>query len=68
MEIYQVRFCKRGWRSDSPLDSNPTIKRRKGGMGIVGSITDDTCKEVLRILRRFAPREARKPQKPTPTR
>jgi hypothetical protein len=37
-------------------------------MGIVGSITDDTCKEVLRILRRFAPREARKPQKPTPTR
>jgi len=29
----------------------PTIKRRKGGIVIVGSITDDISKEVLRILR-----------------
>jgi putative transposase len=29
----------------------PTIKRRKGGIVIVGSITDDTSKEVLHILR-----------------
>ncbi len=33
------------------LDVFPTIKRRKGGIVIVGSITDDTSKEVLRILR-----------------
>jgi putative transposase len=33
------------------LDIFPTIKRRKGGIVIVGSITDDTSKEVLRILR-----------------
>ena len=33
------------------LDVFPTIKRRKGKVVIVGSITDDTSKEVLRILR-----------------
>ena len=33
------------------LDMFPTIKRRKGVMAIVGSITDDTSKEVLHILR-----------------
>ena len=33
------------------LDVFPSIKRRKGGIVIVGSITDDTSKEVLRILR-----------------
>lgn len=33
------------------LDIFPTIKRRKGSITIVGSITDDTSKEVLRILR-----------------
>lgn len=33
------------------LDVFPTIKRRKGGIVIVASITDDTSKEVLRILR-----------------
>jgi putative transposase len=33
------------------LDVFPTIKRRKGGIVIVDSITDDTSKEVLRILR-----------------
>lgn len=33
------------------LDMFPTIKRRKGGITIVGSITDDTSKEVLHILR-----------------
>ncbi|WP_414590109.1 RNA-guided endonuclease InsQ/TnpB family protein [Scytonema sp. PCC 10023] len=33
------------------LDVFPTIKRRKGEIVIVGSITDDTSKEVLRILR-----------------
>lgn len=33
------------------LDIFPTIKRRKGGIVIVGSITDDTSKEVLHILR-----------------
>ncbi|MFB2975215.1 RNA-guided endonuclease InsQ/TnpB family protein, partial [Microseira sp. BLCC-F43] len=33
------------------LDLFPTIKRRKGGIVIVGSITDDTSKEVLHILR-----------------
>jgi putative transposase len=33
------------------LDIFPTIKRRKGGVVIVGSITDDTSKEVLHILR-----------------
>jgi putative transposase len=33
------------------LDVFPTIKRRKGGIVIAGSITDDTSKEVLRILR-----------------
>jgi putative transposase len=33
------------------LDVFPTIKRRKGGIVIVGSITNDTSKEVLRILR-----------------
>ncbi|MFB8788273.1 MAG: transposase [Potamolinea sp.] len=33
------------------LDVFPTIKRRKGGIVIVGSITKDTSKEVLRILR-----------------
>jgi putative transposase len=32
------------------LDVFPTIKRRKGGIVVVGSITDDTSKEVLRIL------------------
>lgn len=33
------------------LDVFPTIKRRKGSITIVRSITDDTSKEVLRILR-----------------
>jgi putative transposase len=33
------------------LDVFPTIKRRKGKIVIVGSITDDTSKEVLHILR-----------------
>lgn len=33
------------------LDVFPTIKRRKSGVAIVGSITDSTSKEVLRILR-----------------
>ena len=33
------------------LDMFPTIKRRKGGIAIVSSITDDTSKEVLHILR-----------------
>ena len=33
------------------LDVFPSIKRRKGGIVIVASITDDTSKEVLRILR-----------------
>lgn len=33
------------------LDVFPTIKRRKGGIVIVHSITDNTSKEVLRILR-----------------
>ena len=33
------------------LDAFPTIKRRKGIPVVVGSITDDTSKEVLRILR-----------------
>lgn len=33
------------------LDLFPTIKRRKGGIVIVNSITDDTSKEVLHILR-----------------
>ncbi|MEH1993652.1 RNA-guided endonuclease InsQ/TnpB family protein [Nostoc sp.] len=33
------------------LDIFPTIKRRKGSITIVRSITDDTSKEVLRILR-----------------
>ncbi len=33
------------------LDVFPTIKRRKGGIVIDGSITDDTSKEVLHILR-----------------
>lgn len=33
------------------LDMFPTIKRRKGAAVIVGSITDGTSKEVLRILR-----------------
>jgi putative transposase len=33
------------------LDIFPTIKRRKGGIVIVGSITDDTSKEILHILR-----------------
>ncbi|MBN3897147.1 MAG: transposase [Nostoc sp. NOS(2021)] len=32
------------------LDIFPTIKRCKGGITIVGSITDDTSKEVLHIL------------------
>lgn len=41
------------------LDVFPTIKRRKGGIVIVGSITDDTSKEVLRIATEV-------PQKPTP--
>ena len=51
------------------LDVFPTIKRRKGKVVIVGSITDDTSKEVLRILRREAPRYANGvPEKPTPTR
>lgn len=40
------------------LDMFPTIKRRKGGITIVGSITDDTSKEVLHILRMS--------EKPTP--
>ena len=34
------------------LDMFPTIKRRKGGVVVVGSITDDTSKEVLRIQRK----------------
>lgn len=33
------------------LDIFPTIKRRKGGMVIVSSITNDTSKEILHILR-----------------
>ena len=33
------------------LDVFPSIKRRKGGVVIVGSITNSTSKEVLRILR-----------------
>lgn len=33
------------------LDVFPTIKRRQGAIVIVGSITNDTSKEVLRILR-----------------
>ncbi|BBD57388.1 putative transposase IS605 family protein [Nostoc sp. HK-01] len=33
------------------LDVFPTIKRRKGSMVFVDSITDDTSKEVLRIFR-----------------
>lgn len=33
------------------LDVFPTIKRCKGGIKIVASITDSTSKEVLRILR-----------------
>ena len=33
------------------LDLFPTIKRRKGGIVVVGSTTNDTSKEVLRILR-----------------
>jgi len=33
------------------LDVFPTIKRCKGGIATIGSITDDTSKEVLRILR-----------------
>jgi putative transposase len=33
------------------LDVFPSIKRRKGGIEIVGSITDSTSKEVLQILR-----------------
>lgn len=33
------------------LDVFPTIKRRKGGIVIVGSVTNTTSKEVLRILR-----------------
>ena len=37
------------------LDVFPTIKRRKGGIAIVGSIADDTSKEVLRILSGAAP-------------
>jgi putative transposase len=33
------------------LDLFPRIKRRKGGIVVVGSVTDTTSKEVLRILR-----------------
>ncbi|MGV0029369.1 hypothetical protein [Phormidesmis priestleyi] len=33
------------------LDVFPSIKRRKGGIEIVASITDSTSKEVLQILR-----------------
>ena len=33
------------------LDAFPRIKRRKGGVVIVDSVTDTTSKEVLRILR-----------------
>jgi putative transposase len=33
------------------LDVFPAVKRRKGGVVIVDSITDTTSKEVLRILR-----------------
>ncbi len=33
------------------LDVFPSIKRRKGGLVIVGSITDTTSKEVLHTLR-----------------
>jgi putative transposase len=33
------------------LDVFPTIKRRKGGIVVVALTTDDTSKEVLRILR-----------------
>lgn len=33
------------------LDMFPTIKRRKGGIVIVASITDDTSKEAIQILR-----------------
>ena len=31
-----------------------SIKRRKGGLVIVDSITDDTSKEVLHILRNIS--------------
>ena len=33
------------------LDMFPTIKRRKGGIVIVASITNDTSKEAIQILR-----------------
>lgn len=33
------------------LDVFPSIKRRKGGLELAGSLTDTTSKEVLRILR-----------------
>jgi putative transposase len=33
------------------LDMFPTIKRRKGGVVVIASITDDTSKEAIRILR-----------------
>ena len=33
------------------LDVFPSIKRRKGGIAIVNSVTDSTSKEVLHILR-----------------
>lgn len=36
------------------LDVFPTIKRRKGGIVIVASITDDTSKEVLHTLKRVS--------------
>jgi hypothetical protein len=47
----QVRFCRRGWRSDSPLDSNPTIKRRRGNLVVIKSTTNSTLKEVLETLK-----------------
>ena len=43
------------------VDMFPTIKRRKGIPVVIGSITDDTSKEVLLVLRRTT-------EKPTPTR
>jgi hypothetical protein len=38
----QVRFCRRGWRSDSSLDSNLTIKRRRGNPVVGDSTTNST--------------------------
>jgi len=45
----QVRFCRRGWRSDSSLDSNLTINSRSGKIKV--SHTHSTAMEVLRFFR-----------------